>query len=290
MGAVSLTPERWPAPAKLNLFLHVVGRRQDGYHLLQTAFQFLNIADELDFSLRDDRQITRQASYSNVPAESDLVVRAAKLLRKTTNSSFGVDIRIQKRLPMGGGLGGGSSDAATTLVALNSIVGLNLSVDELADIGLKLGADVPVFVRGHAAWAEGVGEELTVISPPQDWYLVVVPACQVATAEIFNSADLTRNTPAITIRDFLEGKVRNDCEPVVRGIYPQIAELLDWLGHRAPSRLTGTGSCVYGQFSTREEAARVRDALPAPWQGFVARGLNRSPLLDRLQQQKKFKV
>lgn len=282
MGTVSLNPGSWPAPAKINLFLHVVGRRQDGYHLLQTAFQFLDIADELEFSLRDDRQIKRQASYSNVPEQSDLVVRAAKLLRESSNSSFGVDIRIHKRLPMGGGLGGGSSDAATTLVALNNIVGLNLSVDELADIGLKLGADVPVFVRGHAAWAEGVGEELTLISPPQDWYLVVVPDCQVATADIFNSADLTRNTPAITIRDFLAGAGHNDCEEVVRRRYPEIAEVLDWLGQRYQARMTGTGACVFARFATQESANKAVSCLPASWQSFVAQGINQSPLAKRL--------
>ena len=282
MGSVSLNSAGWPAPAKLNLFLHVIGRRQDGYHLLQTAFQFLNIADKLEFSLRDDKQIKRQASYSNVPEGSDLVVRAAKLLRESSNSSFGVDIRIHKRLPMGGGLGGGSSDAATTLVALNNIVGLDLSVDELADIGLKLGADVPVFVHGHAAWAEGVGEKLTVISPPQDWYLVVVPDCQVATVEIFNSADLTRNTPAITIRDFLAGAGHNDCEGVVRRRYPEIAEVLDWLGQRYETRMTGTGACVFARFATQESANNAVSCLPDSWQCFVAQGINQSPLAERL--------
>ena len=280
----------WPAPAKLNLFLHVVGRRNDGYHLLQTVFQFLDYADELEFSIREDDQLNLSRNYGDIAATDDLVLRAARRLQQAAGIPGGADIQVHKRLPVGAGLGGGSSNAATTLVALNALWQAGLALPALAELGLALGADVPVFVHGHAAWAEGIGELLTPVDPPQPWYLVVSPGFGVATATIFNAPDLTRNTPAITIRDFLEGKVRNDCEPVVRGIYPQIAELLDWLGHRAPSRLTGTGSCVYGQFSTREEAARVRDALPAPWQGFVARGLNRSPLLDRLQQQKKFKV
>ncbi len=272
----------WPAPAKLNLFLHVLGRREDGYHELQTAFQFLDFCDELEFSLRNDNEIVRYANYDNVPAQSDLVVRAACMLRERTNTPFGVDIRVDKRLPMGGGLGGGSSNAATTLVALNSIIGLNLSVDELADIGLKLGADVPVFVRCHAAWAEGVGELLTPISPREDWYMVVVPDCQVETAEIFDSADLTRNTPAITIRDFLAGAGHNDFEKVVRLRYPEIAEVLDWLDKRYETRMTGTGACVFARFTTQEQANEAARNLPESWQSIVAQGLNSSPLAQRL--------
>ena len=272
----------WPAPAKLNLFLHVLGRREDGYHELQTAFQFLEFSDELDFALRDDNEIVRYADYDNVPAQSDLVVCAANMLRELTNTPFGVDIHVDKRLPMGGGLGGGSSNAATTLVALNSIIGLNLSVDELADIGLKLGADVPVFVRCHAAWAEGVGELLTPISPREDWYMVVVPDCQVETAEIFDSADLTRNTPAITIRDFLAGAGHNDFEKVVRLRYPEIAEVLDWLDKRYETRMTGTGACVFARFSTQEQANEAARNLPESWQNIVAQGLNSSPLTQRL--------
>ena len=272
----------WPAPAKLNLFLHVLGRREDGYHELQTAFQFLEFSDELDFALRDDNEIVRYADYDNVPAQSDLVVCAANMLRELTNTPFGVDIHVDKRLPMGGGLGGGSSNAATTLVALNSIIGLNLSVDELADIGLKLGADVPVFVRCHAAWAEGVGELLTPISPREDWYMVVVPDCQVETAEIFDSADLTRNTPAITIRDFLAGAGHNDFEKVVRLRYPEIAEVLDWLDRRYETRMTGTGACVFARFTTQEQANEAARNLPESWQRIVAQGLNSSPLAQRL--------
>ena len=273
----------WPAPAKINLFLHVTGRRDDGYHLLQTAFQFLDICDQLDFSLRTDNKISRQANYDTVADEDDLVVRAAKLLREHANKDFGVDIRIDKRLPMGGGLGGGSSNAATTLVALNSLVGLSLSVDELADLGLKLGADVPVFVRGHAAWAEGVGEILEQISPAEDWFVLVVPACEISTAEIFTAADLTRNTPAITIRDFLAGAGHNDCEKVVRDQYPEVAGVLDWLSRQHAPRMTGTGACVFTNFTTKALADELAESLPKAWKRFVTKGLNRSPLAERLK-------
>lgn len=272
----------WPAPAKLNLFLHVVGRRSDGYHLLQTVFQFLDRADQLDFKVREDDEFTLIRNYGAIDTEDDLVLRAAKRLQQAAGVGMGADIQVHKHLSIGGGLGGGSSDAATTLVALNTLWGCELPVTKLAEIGLDLGADVPVFVQGHAAWAEGVGEQLTPVEPPLKWYLVVSPGFGVATAEIFNAPDLTRNTPAITIRDFLDGRGRNDCEPVVRRIHPEVSELLDWLGSRTRARLTGTGGCVYGEFSSREEAIRVFGSLPSQWQGFVARGLNQSPLLQRL--------
>ncbi|MFT5132715.1 MAG: 4-diphosphocytidyl-2-C-methyl-D-erythritol kinase [Gammaproteobacteria bacterium] len=286
MGTLSLARLSWPAPAKINLFLHVLGQREDGYHLLQTAFQFLDIADELSFNLRDDDKIIRHANYDNVPEQSDIVVRATTILREHSNTSFGVDIHINKRLPMGGGLGGGSSDAATTLVALNSLVGLNLSLDKLAALGLKLGADVPVFVHRHAAWAEGVGEKLTKITPPEDWFLVVIPDCEVATADIFNSADLTRNTPAITIRDFLAGAGHNDCEKVVCERYPEIADKLDWLGQRYETRMTGTGACLFARFANEGLARQASFDLPTTWQRFVAKGLNESPLSGRLAREK----
>ena len=286
----SNSPRSWPAPAKLNLFLHVVGRRSDGYHLLQTAFQFLDYADVLDFRIRGDDKLTLDRNYGAIDPENDLVLRAAKRLQQSTGIGMGADIQVYKRLPIGGGLGGGSSNAATTLVALNTLWELHLPVAALAGIGLELGADVPVFVQGHAAWAEGVGERLTPVDLPLRWYLVVSPGFSVATAEIFNAPDLTRNTPAITIRDFLDGRGGNDCEPVVRRIHPGVAELMDWLGKLAPVRLTGTGGCVYAQFDSQEEAVRVLDSLPSRWQGFVARGLNRSPLLDRLREEKKFNV
>ena len=230
----------WPAPAKLNLFLHVVGRRSDGYHLLQTVFQFLDYFDELEFSIRQDGEFTLERNYGDLDPAQDLILRAARHLQHAAGLNKGADITVHKRLPMGGGLGGGSSDAATTLVALNALWNTGFTLPALAQIGLELGADIPVFIHGQAAWAEGVGERLSPVEPPCPWYLVVSPGFGVATAKIFNAPDLTRDTPAITIRAFLDGKARNDCEPVVRGMYPQIGELLDWLGHRAPSRLTGT--------------------------------------------------
>ena len=277
-----MSQSSWPAPAKINLFLHVTGRRPDGYHDLQTAFQFLDAADQLDFEIREDDRILRRGNYEGVDNEDDLVVRAARLLREHSKQEFGVTITVDKHLPMGGGLGGGSSNAAITLVALNALLGLGFSQVELAQLGLQLGADVPVFVHGHAAWAEGVGELLTPITPPEKWYLVVVPAVHVSTAEIFNHGDLTRNTAAITIRDFLGGAGRNDCENVVTGLYPEIAEIIDWLTKRYNARMTGTGACVYASFDYGEEAGEAATTLPENWRSFVARGLNYSPLQARL--------
>lgn len=274
--------QSWPAPAKLNLFLHIIGRRPDGYHLLQTVFQFLDYADELVFNTRDDGEITRIGNYEGIALKDDLVIRAANLLQQRTEKSLGVDIQVHKRLPMGGGLGGGSSNAATTLVALNEIWDGGLSVDELAELGLALGADVPVFIHGHAAWAEGVGETLTPIELVEHCFLVVHPGVNVSTAEVFNATDLTRKTPAITIRAFLRDGGRNDCEAVVRKAHPAVAELLDWLGEKAQAKMTGTGACVFATFSTDSEARQVLQELPQQWQGFVCRGRNTSPLLERL--------
>ncbi len=276
---------QWPAPAKLNLILHITGQRQDGYHLLQTVFQFIDFSDLLDFSIRDDAVITRQSNWQGVAEADDLIVRAARSLQQESTCQLGADINLQKRLPAGGGLGGGSSDAATTLVALNHLWGLGLTVDQLADIGLKLGADVPVFVRGSAAWAEGVGEQLTVIEPEELWYLVIHPDCFVSTQKVFNSSDLTRNTPAIRIRDFLEGGGHNDCESVVRNLYPEVAKALDWLGQFAEAKMTGTGSCLFASFDKQQQAESVYKKLPQGWKGFVVKGLNHSPLLTRLEQE-----
>ncbi|NKB36219.1 MAG: 4-(cytidine 5'-diphospho)-2-C-methyl-D-erythritol kinase [Gammaproteobacteria bacterium] len=275
----------WPAPAKLNLFLHITGRRADGYHELQTAFQFLDYSDALQFRPRSDKKITRQANYENVAEEADIIIRAASLLREHSKIPFGVDIHINKRLPMGGGLGGGSSNAATTLVALNCIFELGLKQNELSDLGLQLGADVPVFVGAQAAWAEGVGEQLTPISPAEDWFLVVVPDSPVSTAEIFGAADLTRNTAAITIRDFLAGAGHNDCENVVRQHYPEVREVLDWLSRKYETRMTGTGACVFARFDSEDKAGEAAKGLPQDWRHFVAQGLNRSPLAQRLEQE-----
>jgi len=277
-----MTPTSWPAPAKLNLFLHITGRREDGYHLLQTVFQFLDHGDTLTFQPTEDGQIQLLTPLPGVPQAQDLTVRAATLLKRTTHCPYGVTIQIDKRLPMGGGLGGGSSDAATTLVALNQLWGTGLSVEQLADLGLQLGADVPVFVRGQAAWAEGVGEELTPVELPEPWFLVLIPPVQVATGEIFNDPELTRDCHGITIRDFLGGQGGNVCQPLVAKRYPAVAAALDWLGHYARAIMTGTGACVFAAFEAESEARKVFEKRPEGWQGFVARGLNRSPLLQRL--------
>lgn len=277
-----MTESFWPAPAKINLFLHVTGRRPDGYHSLQTVFQFLDRDDRLEFSPRADDRIVRHADYDAVPAEDDLIVRSARALRAVAGKTPGVDISVSKRIPMGGGLGGGSSDAATTLAALNAVWDLGLDPAQLGRIGLKLGADVPVFLFGRAAWAEGVGELLEPVAVPEDWYLVVHPGCAVSTARVFDHPDLTRNTPAITIRAFLEGAGSNDCEAVVRKLYPQVASAIDWLRERGDARMTGTGSCVFLRSRSETEARALLQELPPQWTGFVARGVNRSPLLDRL--------
>jgi 4-diphosphocytidyl-2-C-methyl-D-erythritol kinase len=263
--------------------LRVVGRRPDGYHLLQTVFQFLDRGDELRFRVREDGVISRLADLPGVPEEQDLTCRAARLLQEFSGTSLGAEIALHKNLPMGGGLGGGSSNAATTLVALNRIWGTGLAVERLAELGLRLGADVPVFVRGFAAWGEGVGEQLTAVEPPEAWYLVLAPDCRVSTAEIFADPQLTRDSPQITIADFFSGSQGNDCLPVVVRRYPQVAEAIRWLGQFAEPRLTGTGACVFAAFSDRDTAAELLDRLPARFNGFVARGLNRSPLLDRLE-------
>ncbi len=273
----------WPAPAKLNLFLHVTGRRADGYHTLQTVFQFLDHGDSLAFEPRADARVRRVSGPDALQAEADLVVRAAHLLQQAGGVRQGVDIHLDKRLPLGSGLGGGSSDAATTLVALNRIWGLDWPLARLAELGLQLGADVPVFVHGHAAWAEGVGELLTPVELPEPFYLVITPACQVSTAEIFNAPELKRNSPPIRMPQFLSGMARNDCWPVVRERYPQVAQAFDFLAEHAEARLTGTGASVFAAFASRAAACAVRDQVPQDWQCFVARGLNRSPLLERAQ-------
>jgi 4-diphosphocytidyl-2-C-methyl-D-erythritol kinase len=273
---------QWPAPAKLNLFLHVTGRRPDGYHELQTLFQLIDLSDTVSLSVTDDGRIERPAGPAGVDPDSDLTVRAAKALQAATGCRAGASIRIAKRIPMGGGLGGGSSDAATVLLALNHLWGCRLPVDELARLGLPLGADVPVFVRGSSAWAEGVGEQLVPVDLPERWYVVIHPGVAVPTREVFQSPELTRNTPVITIRAFFgpEGSSgsRNDCEPVVRARYPEVADALSWLGNFAPARLTGTGSCIFAAFGSAMDAERVAARAPDRWRAFVARGLNVSPV------------
>ncbi|HKQ14449.1 MAG TPA: 4-(cytidine 5'-diphospho)-2-C-methyl-D-erythritol kinase [Steroidobacteraceae bacterium] len=274
-------PLAWSAPAKLNLCLYIVGRRADGYHLLQSAMQFVDLCDELRFHERPAGTIERIAGPADIPAESDIAMKAARALAKGRDVP-GVGIELHKRIPVQGGLGGGSSDAATVLVALNQIWELRLSVDELARIGLTLGADVPFFVRGAASWVEGVGEQLTPYDFPEKHYLIVKPQASVSTAEIFQAPELTRNSPITTIRGFLAAGGRNDCTACVRGRYPEIAEALDWLQEFGEARLTGTGACVFVALPDERTAQAIRARLPARWSGYVARGLNRSPLLSRV--------
>lgn len=274
----------WPAPAKLNLFLHVTGRRPDGYHTLQTVFQLLDHCDELLIEPTDDGAILRPEGPAGLAPDDDLVVKAARLLQAESGCRQGAELRVRKRIPAGGGLGGGSSDAATTLVALNRLWRLDWSAERLGALGLRLGADVPVFVHGRSAWAEGVGERLRPVTLPPAWYLVVCPDCAVSTAEVFSAPELTRDTPETTINGFLSAGGRNDCEAVVRRRYPAVAEALDWLaehsGARSP-RLTGTGGCVFLDFGSAVAAREVLARLPSRWTGFVARGLAESPLLAR---------
>lgn len=274
---------RWPAPAKINLFLHVVGRRSDGYHELQTVFRLLDFGDEVALRPRPDGRIERLAGLDGLPPEQDLVVRAARALQHAAGTSLGADIAVSKRIPAGGGLGGGSSDAATVLRALDHLWGTGLGVGRLASLGLALGADVPVFVHGRSAWAEGVGEVLQPIDlPPQD-YVVLDPGEPVATGPVFQAPELTRNTPRTTIRGFLGGTTtRNDLEPVVRLRHPAVDAALRWLGTHAPARLTGSGGCVFAAVPDAATGQCIAAACPPPWRAFVARGRDRSPLLDRL--------
>jgi len=284
-GAPERSPPEthWPAPAKLNLFLHVTGRRADGYHELQTLFQLIDLADTLCVSVRADGEIDRPAGPPGVPPEADLVVRAARTLKAATGTALGASLRVRKRIPMGGGLGGGSSDAATALLVLNELWDCGLAVEELAALGLPLGADVPVFVQGFSAWGEGVGERLTPVTLPETWYVIVHPGVAVSTASVFQSPELTRNSPLITIRAFFDSGGRNDCEPVVRAQAPEVADALDWLAREAPARLTGTGSCVFAACASAVAAERLAARVPDRWRSYVARGLNRSPLHERLK-------
>ncbi|HYB31928.1 MAG TPA: 4-(cytidine 5'-diphospho)-2-C-methyl-D-erythritol kinase [Steroidobacteraceae bacterium] len=274
----------WPAPAKLNLFLHVTGRRADGYHELQTLFQLIDLTDTVSLCVRSDGRIERASGAANVAPEADLTVRAAQALKSATGTPEGASIRIKKRIPQGAGLGGGSSDAATTLLALNELWRCRLSLDELSRLGLLLGADVPVFIQGSSAWAEGVGERLTPVSLPERWYLIIYPGVAISTREVFQSPELTRNSPLITIRAFFESGGRNDCEPVVRARWSEVAEALEWLARSGEARLSGTGSCVFTACATAAQAERLAARVPNRWESFVARGLNTSPLHERLRQ------
>jgi len=273
----------WPAPAKLNLFLHVIGRRADGYHELQTLFQLIDLCDTVAISVREDGQIERPVGPPGVPGETDLTVRAARALQSATGTRLGANLKVHKRIPLGGGLGGGSSDAATTLLGLNELWSCGLSVSELAALARPLGADVPVFVQGSSAWAEGVGERLTPVTLPARWYVIIHPGVAVSTQEVFQSPELTRNSPLITLHAFFESGGRNDCEPVVRSRSPQVAEALEWLARFAPAHLTGTGSCVFSAFGSAIEAERLAARVPDRWRSFVARGLNTSPVHELLK-------
>lgn len=277
------TPTHWPSPAKLNLFLYITGRRDNGYHELQTLFQFVDFGDELTVTANSEtNSITITPEIPGVALEDNLIWKAATALQQYTSTSFGADIELKKVLPMGGGIGGGSSNAATVLVALNYLWQLNLSDDQLAEIGLKLGADVPVFVRGHAAFAEGVGEQLQPANPDEKWYLVVKPQVSIATVDIFTHSELTRNTPKRALSTLLEQEYVNDCEKIVRMLYPEVDKQLSWLLQYAPSRLTGTGSCVFADFNSKKEAELVREQLPDTVSAFVAKGRNISPLKETL--------
>lgn len=271
----------FPAPAKLNLFLHVVGRRQDGYHLLQTVFRFLDFSDQLSFAVRPDGIVRLHNPIAGVPEEKDLCVRAAKLLQQKTGTTQGVDIFLHKQIPMGGGLGGGSSDAATTLLALNHLWKVNVNPEQLLELGLQLGADVPVFIFGQNAFAEGVGEKLAAIELPPAWYLVLVPPVQVSTAEIFTSKELTRNTIPITIPPFSVWQGHNDLELVVCRAYPEVARCLEWLKrleNTTIAAMSGSGACVFAEFATERAARAAFEQIPDDMQGFVAKGLDCHPM------------
>jgi len=275
--------DAWPAPAKLNLFLHVVGRRPDGYHELQTVFQFLDFGDRLWFEITERPDIELAGGLPGIQPGEDLIERAARRLRELAGCRSGARIALQKRLPAGGGLGGGSSDAATTLVALNDLWGAGLTVNQLAELGATLGADVPVFVHGEVAWAEGIGDRLTPLPELEEpWYLVIDPQVSVSTAEIFSDPGLTRNGPSLKIADFLSGAGVNQLEPVVVRRYPEVGKALAWLSKHQPARMTGSGACVFARCADREQAESLLRQLPVPWKGFVASGCNRSPLQERL--------
>ena len=271
---------RWyPAPAKLNLFLHVLGRRDDGMHLLQTVFRFIDLEDRVGLAVRADGKVVRLEPLKGVAPEDDLCVRAARLLQAETGTALGTDIALQKAIPMGGGLGGGSSDAATVLLALNALWGTQLPRERLMEIGVRLGADVPVFVGGENAVGEGIGERLRPLVLPPAWYLVLVPQVAVSTKEIFTDPTLTRDTKALKIPPFLPGHGHNDLEGVVLPRYPEVARHLEWLRGRVPgARMSGSGACVFGEFESEAAAREARAALPATMQGMVVRGLERHPL------------
>ncbi len=264
-----------PAPAKINLFLHILNQRPDGYHNLQTLFQFLDYGDTLTFTRRTDTHISIRPAMDNIQERDNLIYKAAELLQVHSHSPYGVDIECQKKLPIGGGLGGGSSNAASTLLGLNKLWQCQLNQTQLSELGLQLGADVPVFIYGQAAWAEGVGDKLSPLNNlDEPYYLVLNPNIQVHTGRIFSHKDLTRNTPAISIRTALADEGHNDCEPLVRALYPDIDKAMNLLGKFAKAKLTGTGGCVFAAFANRQEAEETQQQMPKEWISFVARGMN----------------
>lgn len=268
----------WPAPGKLNLFLHITGRRDDGYHTLQTIFQFIGLSDQIIILVQQGGEIITRHRHENIGSEEDLTLRAARLLQQETGCSKGAEIELIKNLPIGGGIGGGSSDAATVLLALNHLWQTGLSEAELATIGLQLGADVPVFIHGKSCWAEGVGENFRDVDIPEPVYLLVYPKVHVSTAKIFSDQDLTRDTAPIKIADFLAGKAGNDCEALVRRQVPEVEKAMQWLTQFSKPRLTGTGACIFAEFDSEQEAQKVAGQCTNDWQTFVTQGYNRSPL------------
>lgn len=275
---------RWSAPAKLNLMLRIIGQQEDGYHLLQTVFQIIDMADELVFSRANDGQVRLKKAIFGVQEEDDLTVRAANLLKQETGYQGGVCIDVEKNLPMGGGLGGGSSDAATVLVVLNQLWQLGLTEQRLIELGLSLGADVPIFIKGASAWAEGVGEKLTLIDLPNAWFVVVKPQCHVDTGKIFSASDLTRDSKSITMENFNSGDNKNDCLPVVKKQYIEVDQALNELGQYGQARLTGTGACIFMQFSHRQSAQDVYDNLVLDREVYIAQGLATSPLHKQMSE------
>lgn len=274
----------WPSPAKLNLFLYITGRRADGYHQLQTLFQFLDYGDDITITPRQDNKIRLLTPIDSVEHDDNLIVRAAHLLQSYSHQQNtgivhkGADIHINKRLPMGGGLGGGSSNAATVLIALNYYWQTGFTDETLATLGVSLGADVPVFIRGHAAFAEGIGEILQIAEPAEKWYLVAHPGIEISTLRVFTDPELKRDTPIRPLAALLKAPYTNDCEPLVRKRFREVEQLLSWLLEYAPSRLTGTGACIFGEFESEASARKVLNKAPEWLQGFVARGVNNSPL------------
>lgn len=282
----------FPSPAKLNLFLHVVGQRPNGYHELETVFQFLDYGDTIKLSVNNSNNIELLTPIKDVNNADNLIYKAAKLLQEKGQeqlplqqiADYGVKIKINKILPMGGGLGGGSSNAATILLALNALWNINLPMSQLAELGLSLGADVPIFINGYAAFAQGIGEILTPVFPEEHWYLVSKPACSISTKAVFTAPNLARNTPKLLLNDIENdlniASYHNDCETIVIKSYPEVANLIAWLVEYAPSRMTGTGACVFSQFPSENEARKVQSTLPGGIESFVAKGINQSPLLN----------